>query len=230
MRRLRRRPLPCRRSPPPLCRPCRLRVAPAPAAAARPPAVATAEPGRATCRAGVDPASAAPAASAPRIYAQAELPEDVRRDLPRIAINGSSYSGDAASRMVMISGQIFHEGDSLGAGHGAREDQPPLGGARLPRLALRSRVLTVRIVMLVVCPNCDDRSTGVPPERLGRRSGVRQVRHRARSTARRSTLDEARFERFVEPQRSAGRRRLLGRVVRPVPDDGAAVRSRPRAR
>jgi general secretion pathway protein B len=92
------------------------RVAPAPAAAARPPAVATAEPGRAARRAGVDPASAAPAASASRIYAQAELPEDVRRDLPRIAINGSSYSGDAASRMVMISGQIFHEGDSLGAG------------------------------------------------------------------------------------------------------------------
>ena len=58
-----------------------------------------------------------PAASAaPRIYSQGELPEDVRRDLPRIAINGSSYSGDAASRMVMINGQIFHEGDSLGAG------------------------------------------------------------------------------------------------------------------
>ncbi len=56
------------------------------------------------------------ASAAPRIYAQGELPEDVRRDLPRIAINGSSYSGDAASRMVMINGQIFHEGDSLGTG------------------------------------------------------------------------------------------------------------------
>jgi len=92
------------------------RVAPPAAAAVRPPAVATAEPRRATSRTAAAPASAAPAASAPRIYAQGELPEEVRRDLPRIAINGSSYSGDAASRMVMISGQVFHEGDSLGAG------------------------------------------------------------------------------------------------------------------
>jgi general secretion pathway protein B len=91
-----------------------------PPAAVRPPAVAAAEERRAPRRAASasTPALAAvPAASAaPRIYSQSELPEDVRRDLPRIAINGSSYSGDAASRMVMINGQIFHEGDSLGAG------------------------------------------------------------------------------------------------------------------
>ena len=61
-------------------------------------------------------AVAAAAASEPRIYTQAELPDDIRRDLPRIAINGSSYSGDATSRMVMINGQVFHEGDQLSAG------------------------------------------------------------------------------------------------------------------
>jgi general secretion pathway protein B len=48
-----------------------------------------------------------------RVYQQAELPEDVRRDLPKLVIGGASYSGDAASRMVMINGQIFHEGDQL---------------------------------------------------------------------------------------------------------------------
>lgn len=65
----------------------------------------------------VAPAPApAGAASEPRIYAVAELPEAIRRDLPRIAINGSSYSGDAASRMVMVNGQVFHEGDRLGPG------------------------------------------------------------------------------------------------------------------
>jgi len=48
-----------------------------------------------------------------RVYQQSELPEDVRRDLPKIVIGGSSYSGDAASRMVMVNGQIFHEGDQL---------------------------------------------------------------------------------------------------------------------
>ena len=48
-----------------------------------------------------------------RVYQQSELPEDVRRDLPKLVIGGASYSGDAASRMVMINGQIFHEGDRL---------------------------------------------------------------------------------------------------------------------
>ena len=56
---------------------------------------------------------AAPAAAEPRVHSQAELPEDIRRDLPKLVIGGSSYSGDAASRMVMINGQIFHEGDQL---------------------------------------------------------------------------------------------------------------------
>jgi general secretion pathway protein B len=48
-----------------------------------------------------------------RVYQQSELPDDVRRDLPKLSIGGASYSGDAASRMVMINGQIFHEGDQL---------------------------------------------------------------------------------------------------------------------
>ena len=56
---------------------------------------------------------AAPAAAEPRVHSQAELPEDIRRDLPKLVIGGSSYSGDAASRMVMINGQVFHEGDRL---------------------------------------------------------------------------------------------------------------------
>jgi general secretion pathway protein B len=56
---------------------------------------------------------AAPATAEPRVHSQAELPEDIRRDLPKLVIGGSSYSGDAASRMVMINGQVFHEGDRL---------------------------------------------------------------------------------------------------------------------
>jgi len=59
-----------------------------------------------------EPATARASGDA-RIYKQSELPDDVRRDLPRLAIGGASYSGDAASRMVMINGQIFHEGDQL---------------------------------------------------------------------------------------------------------------------
>ena len=59
---------------------------------------------------------AAGATAEPRVYAQSELPDEIRRDLPKIAFNGSSYSGDAASRMVMINGQVFHEGDRLAQG------------------------------------------------------------------------------------------------------------------
>jgi general secretion pathway protein B len=58
-----------------------------------------------------------PAASASdRIFTQAELPEAIRRELPKIAFGGASYSGDKASRMVILNGQVFHEGDTVAAG------------------------------------------------------------------------------------------------------------------
>ena len=80
------------------------------------PAVALAAPTTESTRPTAPATAVAPAAATePRIYAQSELPDDIRRDLPRIAINGSSYSGDASSRMVMINGQVFHEGDQLAA-------------------------------------------------------------------------------------------------------------------
>ncbi len=111
--------------PPPAIRPAPRPVAAAPAKV--PPPVALANPRVEVPKPApvvalavpkVDAAKAPPAtaASEPRIYAQTELPEDIRRELPRVAINGSSYSGDAASRMVMINGQVFHEGDQLSAG------------------------------------------------------------------------------------------------------------------
>ena len=94
--------------------------APAPRPVAAPKAApAIAPPSRRRRAEEIRQTAAAPppsAAAEPRIYAQSELPEDIRRELPRVAINGSSYSGDAASRMVMINGQVFHEGDQLSAG------------------------------------------------------------------------------------------------------------------
>jgi hypothetical protein len=82
----------------------RCRCAPRPAAPAAPKRVGAATTGT---------PGAAPATAEPRVHSQAELPEDIRRDLPKLVIGGSSYSGDAASRMVMINGQVFHEGDRL---------------------------------------------------------------------------------------------------------------------
>jgi general secretion pathway protein B len=57
------------------------------------------------------PASAATAAA--RIYQQSELPDDIRAALPSLAIGGSIYSENPANRMLIVNGQLFHEGDKL---------------------------------------------------------------------------------------------------------------------
>ena len=51
-----------------------------------------------------------------RVYALRDLPEEIRRTLPTVAVSGSTYSSDRASRMLMINGQIFHEGDVVSNG------------------------------------------------------------------------------------------------------------------
>ena len=56
-----------------------------------------------------------PAAGEP-VLARADLPEQVRRDLPQLNLGGSSYSADSASRMVILNGQVFHEGDTIAPG------------------------------------------------------------------------------------------------------------------
>lgn len=58
------------------------------------------------------PPAAVPAAEA-RIYSTSELPEDVRRDLPKLVIGGAMYSDNPGNRMLIINSQIFHEGDKL---------------------------------------------------------------------------------------------------------------------
>lgn len=75
------------------------RAEPAPAAAA--PAATTAAP------------ASTPASAVERIYAVAELPDDVRRSLPALPIGGAMYSKNAADRMLIIGGQVMHEGDTV---------------------------------------------------------------------------------------------------------------------
>jgi general secretion pathway protein B len=61
------------------------------------------------------PEPAAPAATTePRVHRLADLPENIRRDLPKLTLGGAMYSDKPASRMLIINGQVFHEGDSLG--------------------------------------------------------------------------------------------------------------------
>ncbi|MDQ2735671.1 MAG: general secretion pathway protein GspB, partial [Pseudomonadota bacterium] len=42
-----------------------------------------------------------------------KLPDALRRELPALAFGGASYSSDAASRMVIFNGRVFHEGDTI---------------------------------------------------------------------------------------------------------------------
>lgn len=81
-------------------------TAPAPAEkAALPPGIAVVNPA---------PAPAPAAAPNERVYTVNELPEAVRRDFPRLSVGGAMYSDRAADRMVVLNGQVFHEGDALG--------------------------------------------------------------------------------------------------------------------
>jgi general secretion pathway protein B len=62
----------------------------------------------------VETPASAPAAEA-HVYTLNELPDNIRRELPAITIGGSIDSANAASRMLIINGQLFHEGDKLAA-------------------------------------------------------------------------------------------------------------------
>lgn len=95
--------------PQPAPQPAPQRAAPtvrlaAPAVPASP--LATAPP--ATSRA----APAAPAAP-PRLPTLAELPEATRRELPALVVGGSMYADQAPLRIVILNGQVVHEGDRL---------------------------------------------------------------------------------------------------------------------
>lgn len=60
------------------------------------------------------PAQAAPVAD--RVLAQAELPAEVQRELPKLAISGGVHSDNAAQRMLIVGGQVVGEGAELAPG------------------------------------------------------------------------------------------------------------------
>ena len=76
--------------------------APSPVALPTPPVIARPAP---------MPAPLPPAEA--RIPRLAELPEGLRRELPRLAVSGSVYSDDPAGRFVIINGDVAREGAVL---------------------------------------------------------------------------------------------------------------------
>lgn len=100
------------------------RIAP-PAAA--PPAEAAPRPER------IAPAAAAPPpADAAKLAKLEELPEELRRQVPAIALGGSVYSPRAEDRMLIVNGQVVREGTELAP------------GLRVESIGRRSAVLSIR--------------------------------------------------------------------------------------
>jgi general secretion pathway protein B len=115
---------------------------PAPPAIARPAQTPAAPPARPRAPVAVNPAprpappppapAPAPTASAARLPTLAELPADVRSQVPALAVGGSVYSPQAANRIVILNGQVFREGDK------------PIDGLTVEQIGLRSTVLAFR--------------------------------------------------------------------------------------
>lgn len=104
-------------------------------APARAPAQITARPAAAAPRPAPAPkpvSSPASATADAKLYALAELPPDVRAQLPALAVGGSVYSPAAASRIVILNGQVFREGDQ------------PVDGLSVEQIRLKSTVLAFR--------------------------------------------------------------------------------------
>ena len=101
--------------PPPAPVPVVRKPRPAPALAAT-PTIANAPIGAAPAAPSALPAAppASPAAAAAdRIYAVNELPEDIRRQLPAVSVGGSMYSPTPSNRVLIVNGQVLHEGDRV---------------------------------------------------------------------------------------------------------------------
>lgn len=96
--------------------PARKPAADAPPRRTPPPATPTMPAHRAPPSAGAatNPAAAATNPPDARIHAIHELPDDVRRDLPKLAIGGSVYSEQPSDRMLIVNGQVAREKDRLG--------------------------------------------------------------------------------------------------------------------
>ena len=111
-------------------------VAASPAPASPPPVFASPAPPPAQTIAlpAAPPARAEPVATPAstadiRVYALTELPDDIRRQLPALGIGGSIYSEKPANRLLIINGQLFHEGDK------------PLPELSVEQIKLKSAVL-----------------------------------------------------------------------------------------
>lgn len=64
--------------------------------------------------ASVAPSTPTPTPAAPAVLPTLqELPQQIQRSLPAIAVSGSVYSTDPKQRMLVVNGEVWHEGDEI---------------------------------------------------------------------------------------------------------------------
>jgi general secretion pathway protein B len=96
------------------------------------PKAAKAQPSVEHYGAPIAPATATAPARAAAVPNINDLPPNVRSQLPRLAVGGAIYSDTPAARMVILNGQVFHEGDK------------PAADTVLEQIRLKSAVLNFR--------------------------------------------------------------------------------------
>ena len=67
-----------------------------------------------------------------KVVTLAEMPDEIRRELPSLTISGAIYSENVANRFLIINGQIFHETET------------PVPGVVLHKIKLKSAVLSFK--------------------------------------------------------------------------------------
>jgi general secretion pathway protein B len=98
--------------PPPQPTPAPVAAVPAPPPPQPVPAVPRKAPTKAVAKPQVPPPAASAVEERP-VMGFNELPENIRRELPQLVIGGAMYSRTPASRMLILNGQVFHEGDKV---------------------------------------------------------------------------------------------------------------------
>ncbi|MBS0466493.1 MAG: general secretion pathway protein GspB [Proteobacteria bacterium] len=102
-------------APPPRQERAAARTPPPPALAERQPGTPPAAAQQAPVKAPTKAPPAATEATAP-VFAQADLPPAVREQLPTLQLAGVTYSSNPLYRMVIVNGQVLHEGDQAAPG------------------------------------------------------------------------------------------------------------------
>jgi general secretion pathway protein B len=126
---------PPRRAPAPTAAPATRPITEPAAAPTRSPLAAAATVAAAAAAAAAPapaPVAAGPGSAPAHLPTLAELPDALRREVQPLNLGGAVYADKATLRIVIVNGQVFHEGDK------------PFPALQVQQIGLRSVVFSVR--------------------------------------------------------------------------------------